>query len=102
MRVSWATCIRVVANTTRNVSRVIARTSRVRSPTATLPPVPLELVVQGLDADPENGRRLRLVVADRGERLEDEEFLGLVDRRADGHEHGIRGLVGRDLDREAL
>src|SRR6516225_4227890 len=43
----------------------------------------LQLVVKGLQADAQDFRRLGLVIVSRFKRLQDEQALGLVHRRAD-------------------
>src|SRR5262245_31409335 len=88
---------------------VVATTSRTRSVTTTdsrsLVPsrmsglggragVPAELVVQRLEADAQRPRGLRLVVARRGQRLQDQRALGGVEGRAHVEHDGVG--AGRD------
>src|SRR3954466_16082172 len=54
----------------------------------------LQLVMQGLEADPENLGGAGLIVVRGFERLHDEEFFGLLAGRADTEAHCVRFLYG--------
>src|SRR2546429_9211636 len=62
-RVSWEMCTMVVVATTRNVSSVTATASLLRMPNRMLGAVRLQLVMEGLQADPQDLRRPRLFLA---------------------------------------
>src|SRR5213080_4227547 len=79
-------CTMVVVATTRNVSSVTATASLLRMPNRMLGAVGLQLVMEGLQADPQDLRRPRLVVAVGAEGPE-EQLLGR-DEVAVAHDGG--------------
>src|SRR3990172_9536393 len=78
-RVNWEKCTRVVVATTRKVSAVMTRVSFALRPMRILHAVPVELVVQGLEADLQDLGRPGFVVADGRQGLEDEGLLRFLD-----------------------
>src|SRR5574337_993351 len=89
IRDNWEKWTRVVVATARNVRTVMARVSFVLSPKRILDAVPVQLVVQGLEADPQHLGRTGLVVSDRGQGLQDQRLFRLLDGRADGKGDGV-------------
>src|SRR5882762_10249066 len=82
-------CTMVVVATTRKVSSITARASLLRMPNRMLGAVGLQLVVEGLQADPQDLRRPRLVVAVGAEGPEDQLLFRVVEAGADPERDGI-------------
>src|SRR4030095_15490102 len=98
-RVSWARWRNKVVATTTRMSRVMVEASLVLRLPRMLDAVAVQLVVEGLEADAEELGRPRLVVAHRGERLENDVALHVFESHGDPparrRGRGRRGVEAR-------